>query len=214
MRGVRRRRPAPSSRECRRSSADRRRRGRRRRLRRARWSPDRFPRPHPRHVENIRLELHQELVDRHAAVNSGARRFATQQFFHHRADGFRASERLWLPGAGAQLRFGGISGEAGWPAARVVLPMRRIEAGECGNEIDVAVVFAPSARAGSISPARSDQAEILAQPLHQRAGDRHAAFERIDAGARRACTRASSAGRRSKGSGRSPVFISRKQPVP
>ena len=59
-----------------------------------------------------------------------------------------------------------------------VLPVRRVKTGEGGHEVNAAVIL-HRARQGFDLRALRDQAEIVADPLHQRAGDGHAAFERV-----------------------------------
>ena len=69
----------------------------------------------------------------------------------------------------------------------------------------------------SMSAALFDQAEAVAQPLHQRAGDERAALQRVRVGARSlvSSVQATVVSRpRVESFGSAPTFISRKAPVP
>ena len=63
-------------------------------------------------------------------------------------------------------------------AARVGVPVRAAEAGERGHEIDAAANRARWPRAPRRRPTLDD-AEAVAQPLHDGAADEHGAFERV-----------------------------------
>ena len=98
-------------------------------------------------------------------------------------------------------------------AARVRIPVRRAEAGEGRHEVDAAVVG--HGRRERLDVGRLlDDAQAVAQPLHDRAADEHAALERVLGASAHRPARPSSAGGSSTSTGCVPVFCSRKQPVP
>ncbi len=63
-------------------------------------------------------------------------------------------------------------------AASAVFPVRRIEAGERGHDVDIAVVRDAGRELLDVAALR-DHAEVVAQPLHERAGNRNRSFERV-----------------------------------
>ena len=89
--------------------------------------------------------------------------------------------------------------------------MRAAETRECGHEVDAAGVR-HAGREGFDVAGTLDDAQAIAQPLHHRAPDEHAAFQRVVQGI------AFPRHRREQPVLRCervwPVFMSRKQPVP
>ena len=71
-----------------------------------------------------------------------------------------------------------VTREADDRAARALLPVRREQPRERGHDVDVAVV-GHRARERLDLRARTDQTEVVAQPLHERASDRDRALERV-----------------------------------
>ena len=112
------------------------------------------------------------------------------------------------------MAFVGVARQAGDDAARIVLPIRRVQPAEGRDEINAAVIL-HGARQRLDVAALFDQAEVVANPLHQRAGNGHAAFQRVDGRLRAEAVRdrGQHAVLASAPAG-SPVFISRKHPVP
>ena len=92
-----------------------------------------------RHAEHVGLELHEQLVGGHAAVDA-------QLGEGHAGDGVGGVDHLaGLPGRGLERRArdvarAGVGGQADDHAARVVAPVRGEQAGEGGHEVDAAVV--------------------------------------------------------------------------
>ena len=72
-----------------------------------------------------------------------------------------------------------VAGQAGDHAARVGLPVRREQARERRHDVAAAVVVD---RLGELLDLRRglDHLEVVAQPLHERAGDRDRALEAVD----------------------------------
>ena len=131
-----------------------------------------------RDVEDVRLELHEQLVAGHAAVHlqRGERHAGVGV---HGVDDLAGLERRRLEHRAGQVTLVHVPGEADDGAARVRTPVRREQAGERGHEVGAAVVlhragvFLDLGRAG-------DHAEVVAQPLHQRTGDRDRTLQRVD----------------------------------
>ena len=78
----------------------------------------------------------------------------------------------------SDVRAVGIAREAGDDAASAILPVRRVQAGERGDDVDVAIVRDARRERFDVAALRDD-AEVVAQPLHERAGNRDRAFERV-----------------------------------
>ena len=72
----------------------------------------------------------------------------------------------------------GEAREAGDHATGAHLPIGRIEAGKGRHDIDVAIILDAAGEVLDLIAAL-DQAQIVAQPLHQGTGDRDRALERI-----------------------------------
>ena len=82
-----------------------------------------------------------------------------------------------LEGGAGEMGLVGEAGEAEDRAARVRAPVRGEQAGERRHDVHAAVVVDGLA---SASTSRAlDDAEVVAQPLHERAGDRDRALERV-----------------------------------
>ena len=62
-----------------------------------------------------------------------------------------------------------------------VLPVRGIKAGEGGHKVDAAIVGHGSGERFNVRTSLNES-EVVAQPLHQRAGDGDAAFQRVACG--------------------------------
>ena len=126
------------------------------------------------------MKLHQQIVRYHAAI--GAQDFERNTgIFFHGLDHFARLNRGGFKDGARQVALVGVPRQTGDHAARVVLPVRRIKAGKRGHEINAAIVLH---RTGQVLDVRAvfDQPEVVAYPLHQRAGDGHAAFKRIHRG--------------------------------
>lgn len=80
----------------------------------------------------------------------------------------------------ARARWGGgaAAGQADDRAAGVGVPVRRAETGERGDEINAAVVGDAGSECFDVGGMR-DQAEAVAEPLHDGAGDEDAAFQGV-----------------------------------
>ena len=72
----------------------------------------------------------------------------------------------------------GVAGQPHNHAAGVVLPVRSVQSREGRNEIDPAIVV-DHASEGLDLRALGDEPKIVPNPLHQRAGDRHASLEGV-----------------------------------
>ena len=77
------------------------------------------------------------------------------------------------------MRVGGRAGQADDRTTRVGTPVRREQTGERGHEVDAAVVL-DLTREGFALGRTTDDAELVAQPLHGRTGDRDRTFQRLD----------------------------------
>ena len=143
--------------------------------------------PLDRQVEHVGQILRQPVVGRHAAVDleplPGARRRRRR----------RSSDR----GSGAPSpparrgRYGRGRWRSSGPmiaAARVGPPVRRAEPGQGRHQIDAATVGHRARQRLALGGA-GDQAELVAQPLDQAAGDEHRAFQRVARARRRAARR-------------------------
>ena len=74
---------------------------------------------------------------------------------------------------------GDVAREAREHATRIGLPVRREQAGEGGNDVQATVVLD---RAGKLLDLGCglDHLEVVAQPLHERSGDRDRALQAVD----------------------------------
>ena len=134
-------------------------------------------RPLDRRLQQVGLELHQQVVGGRAAVHAEHRhRFA--DVLRHRLRQIVDLEGHPLEGGAGQVGGAHSPVEPADEAARFLPPMRRAETGQGGNEYD----------AGRIGNRRSElfdvrgfleKAETVAQPLHHRAGDESAPFQRV-----------------------------------
>ena len=75
-----------------------------------------------------------------------------------------------------------VARQAGDHAARILLPIRRVQPGKCRNEIDTAIVVDRSRQRLDIGTLLN-HSEVVAKPLYQRSGNRHAAFQSVACGA-------------------------------
>src|SRR5262245_5757806 len=130
-----------------------------------------------RRTDQVRLELHQEIVPRRAAVHTqlgqpdaGVRLHGVEQIGRLKSDRL---ERGACDVAGA-----GAARQADDRPARVRIPVRRAEPRERWNEIHIAVVGNRHRERLDVRR-RSNDAETVAQPLDDRAGDEDAPFERV-----------------------------------
>ena len=140
-------------------------------------------RPADRDAEDVGLDLHAQLVGGDAAVDLEHLEVDAGVLLHRLGDvAALVADRLQRgPG---QV---GVGVEAGQPddrAAGVGAPVRREQAGERGHEVDAAVVLDLPGERLALGRA-GDDAELVAQPLHGRAGHRDRALQRVDRRARR-----------------------------
>ena len=135
---------------------------------------------HHRHAQDVGLELHQQRVVDHAAVNLERGKLHAGILLH----GVQHFARL--VGGGLQRGAADVAlvDEARQPddgAAGVGLPIGREEAGEGGHKIDAAAVgHLPGVVFDMLGEVK--EVQVVAQPLHQGAGDRDRAFERVNRG--------------------------------
>ncbi len=131
-----------------------------------------------RSAQDVRLELHQELVAGHPAVHAHVAGQRGAQVRGHRLVEVVDLVGGRLEGGARDVRLGGEPGEAGDHPARIAAPARGEQPAERRDEDHVpAVRHARGERLdlGGVP----DDAQVIAKPLDQRAGDRHRALEGV-----------------------------------
>ncbi len=120
-------------------------------------------------------------VLRHAAVDAELRerrRAVRDRVAVRRVDDVPGLEGRRLDGGAHDVRLRREAGEPDDRAARIRPPVGREEAGERRDEVDVAAVLDRGGEALGVGPVRDD-AEVVAEPVEERAGDRDRALERV-----------------------------------
>src|SRR5215213_3758973 len=137
-------------------------------------------RPNHRNTEDVRLELHQQLVVDHPAVNLEGRQLDTR-IGVHRVEHFARLPRGRLEDRSGDMALVHVAGEPGDHAARLASPVRGEQAGERRHEIDATVVVDGACERLDLL-GTGDHPEVVAEPLDEGAGDRDRAFKRVDRG--------------------------------
>ena len=108
-----------------------------------------------------------ELLERHAGIGV------------HRVENFGALERGRLLNGAGDVTLVHVAGQAHDRAASIRTPVGSEQAGERRHEVDATVVLNG---AGQLADIRGldDHAQVVAQPLHERAGHGDRAFEGVD----------------------------------
>src|SRR5450759_985187 len=123
-----------------------------------------------RDAQDVRLELHEQVVEDHAAVDlEGRQRNAGVGV--HGVEDLAGLPRGRLEDGTRDVALVDVPGEAGDDAARLVLPVRREETTEGGDEVDATVVLDRGRERLDVGRLL-DHPEVVAEPLHQGAGDR------------------------------------------
>src|SRR5947208_2481657 len=130
---------------------------------------------HHRPVKDIGLKLHEQIVLHHASINSEHLKARATVFLHCAEDRERM-KRSCLQNCSREMAIVRISRQSGNHAPRIMLPVRSVQPRKCGHKIHTAVVLDGPRKCFDFR-ARADQAEVVAQPLHQRARDRNAALQ-------------------------------------
>ena len=120
--------------------------------------------------------MHEQIVRDHAAINA-QRAESDLRILFHRFHDFTRLIRSGLEHGAGEMALVCVARESRDYAARRVFPVGGEEAGECRDEIDAAIVVHRASEGFDVR-ALFDEAEVVAQPLHESAGDSHAAFER------------------------------------
>jgi hypothetical protein len=121
--------------------------------------------------------LHQQVVIGHHAVNT-QRLERDPGIAFHRLQHFARLKGGRFENRAREMSAVDETGEADDGSASAVIPVRRVKPGERGDKVDAAVVRYRSRERLDIR-ALLDQSEVVADPLHERTGDRDAAFERV-----------------------------------
>ena len=130
-----------------------------------------------RHAEDIRLELHQEVVVASAAVDFQRLKRCPGVFFH------RVQNVAGLIGEGFEGRADdvvlvGAAGQADDRAAGISIPVGSAQAGEGGNDIDPVGVGHFLREVFGVGRG-VDQAQLVTQPLNGGAGDEDGTFKGV-----------------------------------
>ena len=137
-------------------------------------------RPHDGNVEDVRDELHEEVVGGHAAVYFERLQREPGVGVHrvHDLPGLPAGR---LEDRAGQVTLGDIRGQAHDDATGLVAPVRREQAGKRRDDVAAAVVI-DRTRERLYLRRRADQPEPVAEPLHEGAGDGDRAFQGVHGG--------------------------------
>ncbi len=135
-------------------------------------------RAHHGNIQDVCLELHEEIVDDHAAIGAQRKKMNLRILFHG-FQNFASLEGRSFQNGASDMSFVGETGEAGDDAAGIVAPVGSVESRESGNEVDSAII-ADSASERFDVRAFFNEAEIIAEPLDQRASNGDATFQGVD----------------------------------
>ena len=129
-------------------------------------------------VQDVRLELHEQLVVGHAAVD------AQLGDLHTGIGNHGIGDVASLVGSCLQNRTGDVitvskAGETNDDAAGIRAPVRRKESGEGRHEVNTAVVFDGAGHVLDGGRVRN-HLQVIAQPLHQGTAHGDRALERVD----------------------------------
>src|SRR5437867_8488948 len=130
---------------------------------------------HHRPVKDIGLKLHEQIVLHHASINSEQLKTRATVFLHC-LDDLARLKRSCLQNRSREMALVRISCQSGNYAPRIMLPVRSVQPRKRRHEIHASIVLDGPRKCFDFR-ARADQAEVVAQPLHQRARDRDAAFK-------------------------------------
>ena len=130
-----------------------------------------------RQIEEIGLELEEGVGPRHAAVGADFSQGCSQVCVHG-LDQVGDLKRDSLQGGAGEVGHAGGTGEAEDRAARFGLPVRGTQAGQ-GRDKDHLVGRIRRERKRVDLGGRTDRLEPVSEPLHGRAGDEDAAFQRV-----------------------------------
>src|SRR3954469_10858228 len=135
-------------------------------------------RPDDRHAEEVGLELHEQVVLDHAAVDL-ERLEVDARVLVHRLDDLAALEGRGLQGRAGDVAGVDVARQAREHPAGVGLPVRREQAREGRHDVQPAVVLHGLRELLDLGR-RLDHLEVVAQPLHERPGDRDRALQAVD----------------------------------
>src|SRR5690606_15593679 len=96
----------------------------------------------------------------------------------HRVGDFARLVGGRLEGGAGDVALVDVASQADEHAARVALPVRREQAGEGGHDVHATGIIDGAGERLDVCRLLDD-AEVVAQPLHQRAGDGDRAFQRV-----------------------------------
>src|SRR5581483_2310672 len=130
-----------------------------------------------RHAQDVGLQLHAQVVGGDAAVDLQHLQVHAGILLHGLAD-VAALVADRLQGCPGQVSVGVEPGQADDHAAGVASPVRREQPGERRNEIDPAVVGHLAGQRFGLGRT-GDHAELVAQPLYRRSGDRDRALQGV-----------------------------------
>ncbi len=137
-------------------------------------------REHHLGVEDVGLELHEQIVGGHAAVDPQLLQLDTRIGLHGVQDLARLEGRR-LQSRACDVRLRVVARHADDRSARVAAPVRGEQAGEGRDEVHAAVVVDAGGQGLDVG-GRGDDLQVVAQPLDERAGDRDRAFEGVHGG--------------------------------
>ena len=135
-------------------------------------------RPDHGHLQAVGLELHQQVVVDHAAVDLELLQLDAGVRLHGVED-LAGLPRGRLEGGPGDVALVDVAGHAHDRAARVAAPVRREQARERRHEVRPAVVLDRGGERLDVL-GLLDQAQVVPQPLHQRARDGDRALEGVD----------------------------------
>ncbi len=137
-------------------------------------------RAYDRHAQDVRLELHEQVVGRGPTIHAQLAEIDARVLLHDVED-ICHLERDAFERRAREVRGGRATRDAGHEAACVLVPVRRAEPGEGRDQVDAAGVRDGCRERLDVGRGL-DQAQPVAQPLDHRAADEHAAFERVVGG--------------------------------
>src|SRR5439155_25144416 len=128
-------------------------------------------------AENVRLELHEQIVARGPPIDAQFVYGNARIFFHDFEDiGHLESDSLQR--GARNVSCGGPARQTGNRATRILIPVRRPQPGKRGYQVNPAAICDAACERFHIDGG-FDQSQSISQPLNHCATDEHAAFQSV-----------------------------------
>src|SRR5258707_13958581 len=103
------------------------------------------------------------------------------RIFLHCLDHFPCLKSCGLKNGTRNVTFVRVACQAGDDPARILFPIRGVQPGKCGNEVNAAIVVNCSRERLDFS-AFLNESETVTEPLHQRSGNGYASLQGVVSG--------------------------------